>query len=98
VPLDNKLTARRSSTWSSWRSRWRQASFWAGFDERGRAGVSAGMGLVMGESQIWLQPMGAIDALERYNRGALVGAAAGRPLLVVQPAAQGAGLALSVVF
>lgn len=69
-----------------------------GFDEWGRGGLSAGMGLVLGESQIWLQPMGAISALERYEHGALASASAGRTLLALQPATQGTGLALSVRF
>ena len=42
-----------------------------GFSEWKLAGVSAGMAVVLGEAQIWLQPTGAAGQLERYQRGAL---------------------------
>jgi hypothetical protein len=42
-----------------------------GFSEWKLAGASAGMAVVLGEAQIWLQPTGAAGQLERYQQGAI---------------------------
>ena len=69
-----------------------------GFDEWQLGALSAGMALVIGETQFWLQPMGATRALEQYRAGTLSARRPEWPLLALSPGSTARGFALAVRF
>jgi hypothetical protein len=69
-----------------------------GFDEWQLGALSAGMALVIGETQFWLQPLGATRALEQYRAGALSAPRSEGPLLAFTPSSTARGFALAVRF
>jgi hypothetical protein len=69
-----------------------------GFDEWQLGALSAGMAVVMGETQFWLQPMGATRALEQYRAGTLSARRPEWPLLALSPGSAARGFALAVRF
>lgn len=69
-----------------------------GFDDWRLGGVSAASAIVVGEAQFWLQPMGAVDALQSYTQGRLAIATGSGPVLSVGPSNAGIGIGTQVRF
>jgi hypothetical protein len=69
-----------------------------GFDEWKLGALSAGMAVVIGETQFWLQPRGATRALEQYRAGTLSARRPEWPLLALSPAPTARGFVLAVRF
>ena len=69
-----------------------------GFDEWQLGALSAGMAVVIGETQFWLQPLGATRALEQYRAGKLSARRSEGPLLALSPGSTASGFALAARF
>lgn len=69
-----------------------------GFDDWRLGGISAGVAVALGETQIWLQPMGAISELAHYQAGAISARAPAQTSFSVRPLGATPGLALALTF
>jgi len=69
-----------------------------GFHDWRLGGISAGIAGALGETQIWLQPMGAVPALEHYQAGALSARETNQTWFALRSSGATPGLAVALGF